>query len=189
MTKHPQRHYSLDEYFAVEAASSIRHEYYNGEIFAMAGASVAHNHITANVLAALRVRLRESDCSAFGSDLRLKTRGGLYTYPDVMVICGKIELSSDQPDTATNPCLIVEVLSDATRDYDRGDKFTLYKAIPALRDYILIEQKKILVEHFRLGRRGVWKPTSFSDLSEEVNISTIGTALPLSEIYERVFTG
>ncbi len=187
MTRRPQRHYSLDEYFAVEASSAIRHEYYDGEIFAMAGASVAHNHISANVLTALRVHLRESDCSAFGGDLRVKTRGGLYTYPDVMVICGKIELTRDQPDTATNPCLIVEVLSDATRNYDRGDKFALYKTIPALRHYLLIDQKKILVEHFQLGKRSVWKHASLSTLSEEISISTINVALPLSEIYERVF--
>ncbi|MEW6212525.1 MAG: Uma2 family endonuclease [Acidobacteriota bacterium] len=187
MTRRPQRHYSLDEYFAVEASSSIKHEYYDGEIFAVAGASVAHNHISANVLAALRVGLRGSDCSAFGGDLRVKTRSGLYTYPDVMVICGKIELTRDQPDTATNPCAIIEVLSDATQNYDRGDKFTLYKTIPALRDYLLIDQKKIFVEHFRLNKRGVWKAASFPKLSEEVSLSAIDVALPLSEIYERVF--
>jgi Uma2 family endonuclease len=174
MARRPQHHYSEDEYFAVEATSSIRHEYYDGEIFAMAGASVRHNHISANVIATLRAHLRMSDYSAFGSDLRLRTPGGLYTYPDVMVICGKIELSKDRPDTVTNPSVLVEVLSDATEEYDRGDKFALYKTIPTFREYLLDEN-------------GAWPEKTYSKLTEKVNLSTLNLLLSVAEVYERVF--
>ncbi len=149
MQRAPERHYSVDDYFAVEAGSPIKHEYCNGEIFAIAGASVAHNDISANVLTVLRTVLRGASCRAFGSDLRLRTPAGLYTYPDAMVICGHIELTPDRPDTVTNPALLVEVLSDATHDYDRGEKFTLYKSIPSLREHLLIEQDEVAVDHFR----------------------------------------
>lgn len=125
MFQHSQRHYTEDDYFAVEASSGVKHEFYQGEIFAMAGASLAHNHLNANVLTALRGAVRPHGCSAFGSDLRVKTPDGLFTYPDVMVVCGPIALTQDRPDTVTNPQVIIEVLSDATRDYDRGERFSL----------------------------------------------------------------
>jgi len=187
MQRQPQRHYSLAEYFAVEESSTIKHEYYNGEIFAMAGASLTHNHISANVLAALRTALRDSPCSAFGRDLRLYAPSGLYTYPDVMVVCGEIELMPDRSDTVTNPCVLVEVLSEATQDYDRGDKFMLYQAIPTFRDYLLIEQAKVMVEHFQLTEGGVWTSQVYTSLDDVVTLSSINIRLPLAEAYRRVF--
>lgn len=187
MSGQPQRHYCVDDYFAVEATSSIRHEYHNGEIFAMAGASVAHNDITANIVATLRLTLRETGCRAFGSDLRLVTPGGLYTYPDVMVICGRIDLTPGRPDTVTNPVLLVEVLSDATRDYDRGEKFTLYKAIPALREYLLIDQDQVAVEHFQFQQEGRWKSATHKEITAGVPLVSVPAELPLSEIYRQVF--
>jgi Uma2 family endonuclease len=187
MQRQSRQHYSLDDYFAVEEASTIKHEYYDGEIFAMAGSSVNHNHISANVLAALRTGLRQSACSTFGSDLRLQTPGGLYTYPDVMVICGEVLLTRDRPDTVTNPSLIVEVLSNATREYDRGEKFTPYQDIPALREYLLIEQDDILVEHFvRTGE--VWTQQRLDTLDSTVSLQPASFILSLREVYLRVFS-
>ena len=188
MQRHTERHYSLDDYFAVELHSPIKHEFYNGEIFAMAGASVAHNHITANVLGALRTALRGTPCSAFGSDLRLMTPAGLFTYPDAMVICGQIGLTRDRPDTVTNPVLLVEVLSDATRDYDQGEKFTLYKSIPTLRDYLLIEQDRVLIEHHTLGPEGVWTPAGITQLDALIDIASIPVTLPVGDVYDRVLS-
>lgn len=153
----------------------------------MAGASVAHNDISANVLTVLRTALRGASCRAFGSDLRLRTPAGLYTYPDAMVICGHIELTPDRPDTVTNPALLVEVLSDATRDYDRGEKFTLYKSIPSLREHLLIEQDEIAVDHFRLTAQGEWVSASHTSLTASVPLDCIRVALPLSEVYRDVF--
>ncbi len=188
MQRHPQRHYSVDDYYAVELSSPIKHEYYSGEIFAMAGASVAHNHITANVLGALRTALRDTQCSAFGSDLRLTTPAGLFTYPDVMVICGQIDLTRDHPDTVTNPALLVEVLSEATRDYDRGEKFMLYKSIPTLRDYLLIEQDRVLIEHHALSSDAVWTATRVDRRDASVDIAPIPVTLRVADVYDRVFS-
>ena len=188
MQRQPQRHYSVDDYFAVELNSAIKHEYYNGEIFAMAGASVAHNHITANVLGALRTALRGTTYSAFGSDLRLATPAGLFTYPNVMVIRGQIDLTPDHPDTVTNPVVLVEVLSEATRDYDRGEKFTLYQSIPALREYLLIEQGRLLIEHHAVGSDAVWTATWVDQLNASIDIASIPVTLRVADVYERVFT-
>jgi Uma2 family endonuclease len=156
MAGRPQRRYSLDDYFAVEASSAIRHEYVNGEIFAMAGASIAHNRIVANVLTHLRMALRGGPCSAFGRDLRLATPGGLYTYPDVVVICGPPTLIPGRPDTVTNPALLVEVLSEATRDYDCGEKLVAYQSIPTLREVLLVEQDTVRVERVHRTASGTW---------------------------------
>jgi Uma2 family endonuclease len=187
MLQQSQRHYSEDDYFAVEASSAIRHEFYRGEIFARAGASLAHNHLSANVLTSLRGAVRPKGCSAFGSDLRVKTPGGLFTYPDVMVVCGPISLAPDRPDTVTNPCIIVEVLSEATRDYDRGEKFTLYQAIPTFHEYLLIEQDRVCVEHWRRQPSGGWMVQTHTSLDATISLPTLGVTLSLREVYLQVF--
>jgi Uma2 family endonuclease len=187
MLQHSRRHYSEDDYFAVEASSHIKHEFYQGEIFAMAGASLAHNHLSANVLTTLRNAVRLQGCSAFGSDLRVKTPAGLFTYPDVMVVCGPIALSPDRPDTVTNPCVIIEVLSEATRDYDRGEKFTLYQAIPTFQEYLLIEQDRVTVEHWQRQSTGDWTVHTYTSLDSVLSLVSLGVAIPLREIYAQVF--
>lgn len=148
MSRDSQRHYSVDDYFKVEELSEVKPEFYDGEIFAMAGASLPHNEIAANVLAELRAQLRDSDCGAYGSDFRVQTPSGLYTYPDVSVICGRAELVSERSDTVMNPVVLVEVLSEATEAYDRGEQCSLCKSMPALRHSVLISQTAILVDHF-----------------------------------------
>ncbi|MEW6300102.1 MAG: Uma2 family endonuclease [Thermodesulfobacteriota bacterium] len=187
MLQRSRRHYTEDDYFAVEASSGVKHEFYRGEIFAMAGASLAHNHLTANVLSALRGAVRPKGCSAFGSDLRIKTPDGLFTYPDVMVVCGPVALTPDRPDTVTNPCVIVEVLSDATRDYDRGEKFTLYQAISTLQEYLLIEQDRVYVEHWQRQPTKEWTARTYATLDAAISFPTLGVTLPLREVYLEVF--
>lgn len=186
MQKQSQRQYSLDEYFAVEETSGIHHEYFQGEIFAMAGSSVKHNHITANVITILRMALRQSECSAFGSDLRVRTPRELFTYPDVMVVCGQIQLTHGRPDTVTNPRVLIEVLSNATRDYDRGEKFELYKEISSLREYLLIKQDAVRVEHYHLSG-ATWVPQQFDTLESVVRLDSVLADLSLAEIYRQVF--
>jgi YD repeat-containing protein len=187
MLQHSQRHYSEDDYFAVEVSSGVKHEFYRGEILAMAGASLTHNHLSANVLTALRGAVRPKGCSAFGSDLRVKTPDGLFTYPDVMVVCGPISLAQDRPDTVTNPWVIVEVLSDATRDYDRGEKFTLYQAIPTLQEYFLIEQDRVCVEHWQRQPTEDWTAQTHTSLNAVISLPTLGMTLLLREVYLQVF--
>ena len=186
MSRDSQRHYGVDDYFRVEEMSDVKHEYYNGAIFAMAGASLRHNEIAANVLAEFRNSLRETDCGVYGSDLRIHTPSGLYTYPDVSVVCGRVELVPNRSDTATNPIILVEVL-EATQDYDRGEKFALYKTIPSLRHYILISHSTTLVEHFERTALDEWPSRSLSVGRDIVQIAEPQLALALTAIYRRVF--
>lgn len=186
MTGQPQRRYTVDDYHRIEETSPVRHEFHAGEIFAMTGGTVAHNHISANVLAVLRSALVSAACSAFGSDMRLHTPSGLLTYPDVMVICGPIELAPGRKDEVTNPVLIVEVLSEATRHYDRGDKFDLYKAIPTFREYLLIEQDRVGVEqHRRAGDS--WGLSTFESIDQTLVLESVPVELSLADMYRKVF--
>lgn len=187
MATQPQRRYSIDDYFAVEATAVTRHEYYRGAIFAMAGASLTHNRLTLNLLTAFRLSLRAGPCEAFGSDLRIGTPSGLYTYPDVSVICGGVKLETGRPDTALNPAVLVEVLSDATREYDRGEKFALYKSITTLRDYVLIEDRAIAIDHFSRSPAGMWRHRSFRSLADRIPVTSIHGYMSLEDVYRGVY--
>lgn len=181
-----QRRYCLDEYFAVEETSQVKNEYYDGQIFAMAGASLQHNDIAANLISFIRPALANRGCRAFGSDLRVQTPAGLFTYSDLSVVCGEPLIIQGRPDTLTNPIVLVEVLSDATRDYDRGQKFTLFKAIPTLREYVFVDQAEVLVEAFRLTDRR-WAPERYDSLDGTVAFKSIDIEMSLREIYRQVF--
>lgn len=182
----PERRYTLEDYFLIELSSPLKHEYLRGEIFAMSGASIAHNEITANLLTLLRNALRTKPCRAYASDLRVATPGGLLTYPDLAVICGPIDLLAERPDTATNPTVLIEVLSAATRTYDRGQKFTLYKGISSLKEYVLIEQDRIGIEHWRRRRDGEWVSKVSTRKSATLRLPAVDLRLPISEIYRGV---
>ena len=178
---HPQRHFPLDEYFIIEAMSDVRHEYLDGEIFAMSGGSKNHNRIALNLERALNP-LASRGCEAFVNDLRVKTPSGLYTYPDVILVCGDEELIADD-ETITNPILLAEVLSATTADYDRGRKFDLYSSIPALRDYLLIDQYKIDVEHRWLDS-GAWESAHYAEGT--FDLTGVPLAIDIAKLYHRV---
>ncbi len=179
----PERCYTLDDYFGIEEMSEIKHEYYDGEIFALAGASFSHNHIVANLLSALRAAFINGPCDAFANDVRVSTPGGLYTYPDIVVFCGMIELADEKLKVATNPVVIVEVLSESTKNYDRGQKFDLYKSISTLREYVLIAQDQVYIEHFRLNNTGEWKRHEYFNIDDVLNLSSINFQTKLFPIY------
>jgi Uma2 family endonuclease len=190
------RHYTVEDYFAVEDTSPIKHEYYEGEIFAMTGASLRHNRIARNLLTALSSRFGSTDCEAFGSDLRVRTPGGLLTYPDVTVVCGEIELSNvDRLDTVLNPTVIIEVLSESTRDYDTGEKCRLYCEIPTLLEYITVDQARMRVELLSALRSGSnrlpadWERNCYTSASENVKLKSLGIELSMNDIYSRVDLG
>jgi Uma2 family endonuclease len=179
-----QRHYSIEEYLSLADGSTVRLEYYDGEIFAMSGGSRNHNRIAQNLTRLFDVLLARG-CRSYITDLRLYTPSGLYTYPDVMLICGSEKLTKDHPDTITNPVVIAEVLSEATRDYDRGQKFDLYREIPTLRDYLLIDQHSIDVEHrFRAGDR--WESRRYTKREDAFRLAGVDVELHVGALYDLV---
>ena len=177
----------VEEYLIQERAADYKSEYCNGEIFAMAGASRRHCLISTNVLGELRGRLRGKGCTPYGSDLRIEVpTTGLFTYPDVSVICEQPGFSAHDDETVTNPTLLVEVLSDSTEAYDRGGKFANYRTLGSLREYVLVSQKEPLVEVFFRLDDGTWKLTPVSGLHATARLQSLEIELPLAEIFYNV---
>ncbi|MBI3909876.1 MAG: Uma2 family endonuclease [Armatimonadetes bacterium] len=176
------------EYLAIERAAEWKSEFYDGEMFAMAGATREHNLITLNVAADLLRQLKGRPCEAYASDMRVKVEAtGLYTYPDVVAVCGERRFADERQDTLLNPTLIIEVLFPSTEAYDRGEKFAHYRRLASLREYVLIAQDRPRVERFVRQEGGQeWVFTEASGLQETVPLSSIGCQLTLAEIYDRV---
>jgi len=175
------------EYLLWEETQSTRHEYLNGQIFAMAGASAEHNDIVANLLGALGNELRDKPCRARGLDQRVKIpETGLYTYPDVLVVCGQPEYEDEKRLTLLNPTVIVEVLSDSTESYDRGKKFRHYRSIPSFRDYLLVAQDTVWVEHYVRSSEGGWILHDTLP-GGTLTLASCGVQLRVDELYLKVF--
>jgi Uma2 family endonuclease len=175
------------EYLAGERSSPERHEFFEGEIFAMAGASFEHNKIVANLVGELRSALRHRPCDVTPSDLRVKVPAtGLYTYPDVTVVCGDPLFEDDARDTLLNPTVLVEVLSASTEGYDRGKKFRSYRSIATFREYVLVAQDAVSVERYTRGDDGVWSLHE-SGAGERLVLASIGCEIAVDEIYLKVF--
>ncbi len=174
------------EYLIRERAAEYRSEYRDGRMVAMTGASVEHGTIVWNLAAALRVRLRGRPCRAMMTDMRVKVAPtGLYTYPDVVALCGKLLLEDARRDTLLNPSVIVEVLSPSTEAYDRGERFTHYQRLESLREYVLIAQDRMRIERWvREGDR--WDRTDVDGPDAVLALTAVDCAVPLREIYERV---
>jgi Uma2 family endonuclease len=176
--------YTFDDYISLQRGVEVKLEYFDGDIFLMAGYSAGHYRISRNVLRLFEAALAASSCEAFGSDMRVSTPSGLYTYPDGSVICGPKVSSSTE--TLSNPIVIVEVLSDSTRNYDRGEKFDLYRSIPTLRHYLLIEQTSISVEHRRLESGGSWSQEIVDSPEGIVRLSEVDIDVQLAKLYDGV---
>lgn len=174
-----------DEYLALEAQSDIKHEFFQGEIFAMSGGTYHHADIAGNIYAHLKTKLRGRPCRPMNSDMRIHTPSGLDTYPDVSVFCGQPELQDAQR-SLLNPAMIVEVLSPSTRTYDRGDKFALYRAIPTLQDYLLVDSEQVLVEHYRRSADNEWILREYRGMEDNVMLTAIEETLSLEIIYEGI---
>jgi len=173
----------MDEYLAFERAAEDKSEYFDGEVVAMAGVSWAHNVIVANVVGGLWGRLRGSGCAVVPSDLKVHAAGRVF-YPDVAVVCGEPVFLDEKRDVLVDPTVLFEVLSESTKNVDRGEKFMRYRTIDSLRDVVLIAQKEPFVEHFR--REGpLWQLAEIRGLDGLLTLASIGCELPLAEIYER----
>ena len=187
MTLTKAKHIAEMDYLAAERSSLDKHEYYRGEIFAMSGASIPHNIVFSNVFGILSGKLKGKNCKPFGSDLRIHIpKNSLYTYPDISIVCGEIETLDKSFDTITNPSIIIEILSTSTRDYDKGGKFTLYRDIVALKEYILIDSERISVEKFKRNTDSSWQLTEYKEASQSFLVETIDLVISLSDVYESV---
>ncbi|MHB9026586.1 MAG: Uma2 family endonuclease [Armatimonadota bacterium] len=186
MSALPEQYMSLEDYFKLDEAGDSKHEYYQGAIFDLVGASENHNLIAVAVVSYLNAQLRGKPCRPYPSDFRLKIEAAsLYTYPDLSVICGDTQLADGRRDTFLNPTVLIEVLSDSTEAYDRGKKSEFYRTIPSLQEYLFIAQDRPHVERYR--RQGPnWLLTEYSAVEDEVALDSIGCTLSLAAIYERV---
>ncbi len=177
--------FTVQEYLKMEKASDVKHEFCEGEMFAMSGAGARHNIIAVNLTVSLYKQLEGKPCRPYGSDMRIHIpENTLYTYPDISIICGDIISSDDDEDTATQPTVIIEILSTSTQRYDRGDKFKLYRAIPALRAYILVDTESINVECFSLNNEFIWELREYKKLEDNVSIKSIDGVISLEDIYK-----
>jgi Uma2 family endonuclease len=179
--------YSVAEYLELEDAATEKHEYYKGELFAMSGAKMPHNHITSNLVGSLGRELSGKPCKPFGSDTRVHIEENtLFTYPDVTVVCGKVITLNDDDYNVLNPTIIFEVLSPSTKHYDSGEKFKLYQDIPTLREYVMIDSESVNVAVWRISEEGKWVLTEHKKNSETLLLHSIDVSLTIAEIYTDV---
>jgi Uma2 family endonuclease len=179
--------YTPDEYLELELASETRHEYRNGAIISMTGGTPDHNELAINLASLLKVALRGKPYRIFGADQRLWIRDrNLYTYPDVMIVEKPLQLQTGRTDTVTNPCLIAEVLSKSTQDYDHGEKFSAYRTIESFREYLLIDQYSIHVEHYVKTSANQWLLSEYNNPTVTLSLSTLAVQIEITALYENI---
>ncbi|MBV6622996.1 MAG: Uma2 family endonuclease [Rivularia sp. (in: Bacteria)] len=182
-----KEYYTREEYLEFEVNSEERHEYINGEVICVAGGTPNHSRITLDFGSALNFGLKRQPYDVFVTDQRLwipKKR--IYTYPDVIVIQGEVQLQEGRKDTIVNPLMIVEVLSKSTRSYDKDEKFSAYRTIPTFQEYILIDQYKIQVEQYFKTGKNSWSFSEYYDANETLSLNSIDFEISLEDIYDRV---
>lgn len=188
-----KKKFTIEEYLAFESASAQKHEYYKGEIFlmeghkdmlAMSGAGSRHNKIFTNLFGNIFSQLKGKPCPPYGSDMRVHIpENTLFTYPDISIFCGDIIPSDEDKDSVIQPVAVIEILSPPTRNYDRGDKFTLYRDIPTLQDYLLVDSQAVRVEAYNINTDGYWELHDYKEMEDIVFVGSAGLSLSLREIY------
>ncbi len=187
MSAIPKDRWTAADYLAFERDSDIKHEFWNGQIVAMTGATRRHNLIAGSVYASLYNQTVDRPCEVYVAEMRVHIAAtGLYTYPDVAAVCGDVELEDDQLDTLLNPDVIIEVLSPSTEGYDRGRKFQQYRSISTLKEYILITQDRPTIERFMPGASGKWELTEAVGLEAILELPSIKCTLALADVYRKV---
>lgn len=187
MSSQAQTFITPEEYLALERQAEYKNEYFDGEIFAMVGASRKHNLITTNITRELSQQLKTKPCEVYSSDMRVRIpNANIYTYAGLTVACGEPKFEDTYLDTLLNPDLIVEVPSKSTASYDRRQNFAFYRTIESLTDYILVSQEALHVEHYAKQADGRWLLSDFRSPDDVVKVDSIRCALPLKEIYDKV---
>lgn len=179
--------YTEQEYLELERAAEYKSEYYRGEIFAMSGAKFNHNRIKENLSVAVGLFLKGKSCSSLSSDMRVHIpENTLYTYPDILIVCGEPEFQDDRMDTLLNASVIIEVLSPSTANYDQGKKFHFYQSMRTMVEYVLIDSQEVGARVHRKGSDGVWFVSSEAyEIDDSIEINHIGLTLKMSELYDQ----
>jgi Uma2 family endonuclease len=188
--------YTVEEYLALERASEERHEYLDGDIYAMAGESPDHGRICMNLYGSLWPQLRGTPCEAFAKDTKVRSgplplsdhsMEGLFSYPDLVVVCGAMQFHDQVRDVLLNPSLIIEVLSASTEAFDRGEKFRRYRTwLPTLHDYLLVAQDRPLIDHYHRVEENRWELVSIEGLAASLHLESIQCTLRLADVYDRI---
>lgn len=188
MSVAPQKKMTEEEYLALERTAEFKSEFLAGEMYAMTGASRPHTLIVTNAVRELGNQLKGRSCEVYVADMRVRVEHtGLYTYPDIVVVCGEPRLADEHLDTLLNPTVIIEVLSPSTEAYDRGTKFAHYRELPSLREYVLVSQTHAHVERFvRQDGGPEWTLSAVRGQGGTLTLTSIGCTLPLAELYDRV---
>lgn len=187
MASEPRRRLTIESYLAFERQAETRHEYLDGEIVAMTGASRRHNRITLNIALALESQLEDRDCEVFVNEMRVLTPTRLFAYPDVVVACGPARFDDSEFDTLLNPILIVEVLSKSTEAYDRITKLSHYRSIPSLAEVLLVAQDGVHVEQLIRQPGNEWLFRESDDLETSLDLPSLGCRLDLRRVYRKAF--
>jgi len=187
MSAIPKTKLTPEEYLEIERKAENKSEYFDGEIYAMAGAKRNHNKVTTNVSGLIWQNLKGKDCESYSNDMRVFVpKTGLYTYPDVVVICGEPKFQDNVFDTLLNPILLIEVLSDSTEGYDRGKKFQHYRSIESLQEYVLVSQDEARIEKYFKQGDGFWVLSEAVSLDAKIKLDSIDCELALSEVFDKV---
>ena len=180
-----KKHLTIEEYLDFEESSEEKHEYFQGEVFAMAGAGDPHNEIFSNLFLELGNQLKGKGCRPYGSDKRLHIpENTLFTYPDISIYCGEKKKFEKNENTSLMPTVLIEILSPSTKNYDRGGKFKLYRDIPSLKEYVLVDSESISVEIFRLNSVNHWELEEYKSIEQSLVIEALNVTLSLRDIYE-----
>jgi len=180
-----KKKFTIEEYLQFENASTEKHEYYQGEIFAKAGAKPRHIVIAKNLMRDIATLLRGKPCQPYGSDMRIHIpENTLFTYPDISIIRGDIVGFKKDEETLIQPTVIIEILSASSKQYDRGEKFKLYRDIQTLKEYILIDSESISIEAFRINDRNHWELEEYKSLAGNLLVASVNISLPVTDIYE-----
>ena len=189
MTSQPKTYLTPEEYLAIERQNEYKSEYIDGEMVTMTGASRRHNIISVNVTRELSQQLRERPCELYANDMRVRIsskRLYAYTYPDVVVVCGEPQFEDGHLDTLINPTVIIEILSESTEGYDRGKKFSIYRAIESLIEYVLVAQDEHRIEQYAKQPDGRWMLSDHRSPEAVVELASVQCSLALRDVYEKV---
>lgn len=187
MKREPYEIHTPDEYLVMEEAAEYKSEYYEGEVVAMAGATANHCRITTELSRLLGNALEQSSCEIFTSDMKIRIPDdAAYYYPEISVVCGKLDFENEKETVLKNPCLVVEVLSEGTAYFDKGRKLHHYKQLPSLKEYVLIDQINPQADVHRRSDDGEWELSCYIGLQTELELHSIGVKIKLADIYKRV---